>query len=118
MPPPARSSGASTRSRDRGIRRQHGRGPTLPPRRWLVWVTGTYDPEQNLVFGTGNPGPDYYSANREGDNLFTASIVALDADTEKLGGTINSRRTTCTTGTPHRCRCWRAADQMESRARW
>jgi alcohol dehydrogenase (cytochrome c) len=50
-----------------------------------VWVTGTYDPEQNLVFfGTGNPGPDYYSANREGDNLFTASIVALDADTGKL----------------------------------
>ena len=47
-----------------------------------IWVTGTYDPEQNLVFfGTGNPGPDYYSANREGDNLFTASIVALDADT-------------------------------------
>ncbi len=50
-----------------------------------VWVTGTYDPEQNLVFfGTGNPGPDYYSANREGDNLFTASLVALDADTGKL----------------------------------
>jgi alcohol dehydrogenase (cytochrome c) len=50
-----------------------------------IWVTGTYDPEQNLVFfGTGNPGPDYYSANREGDNLFTASIVALDVDTGKL----------------------------------
>ncbi|MDO8677897.1 MAG: hypothetical protein Q7R30_04940 [Acidobacteriota bacterium] len=50
-----------------------------------IWVTGTYDPEQNLVFfGTGHPGPDYYSANREGDNLFTASIVALDADTGKL----------------------------------
>ncbi len=47
-----------------------------------IWVTGTYDPEQNLVFyGTGNPGPDYYSNAREGDNLFTASIVALDADT-------------------------------------
>ena len=30
-------------------------------------------------------GPDYYSANREGDNLFTASIVALDADTGKAG---------------------------------
>ena len=50
-----------------------------------IWVTGTYDPESNLVFfGTGNPGPDYYSANREGDNLFTASLVALDADTGKL----------------------------------
>ncbi len=50
-----------------------------------IWVTGTYDPEQNLVFfGTGNPGPDYYSAVREGDNLYTASVVALDADTGQL----------------------------------
>jgi alcohol dehydrogenase (cytochrome c) len=49
-----------------------------------IWVTGTYDPQQNLVFfGTGNPGPDYYSTNREGDNLYTASLVALDADTGK-----------------------------------
>ena len=47
-----------------------------------VWVTGTYDPDQNLVFyGTGNPGPDYYSNAREGDNLYTTSLVALDADT-------------------------------------
>jgi alcohol dehydrogenase (cytochrome c) len=51
-----------------------------------IWVTGTYDPQQNLVFfGTGNPGPDYYSNAREGDNLFTASLVALDADTGRLG---------------------------------
>jgi alcohol dehydrogenase (cytochrome c) len=50
-----------------------------------IWVTGTYDPEQNLVFyGTGNPGPDYFSANREGDNLYTCSLVALDADTGKI----------------------------------
>src|SRR5207302_1603644 len=45
-----------------------------------IWVTGTYDPQQNLIFfGTGNPGPDYYSNAREGDNLYTASLVALDA---------------------------------------
>jgi len=50
-----------------------------------IWVTGTYDPQQNLVFfGTGNPGPDYYSHSREGDNLYTASLVALDADTGKM----------------------------------
>ena len=50
-----------------------------------VWVTGTYDPEQNLVFfGTGNPGPDYFSQHRKGDNLYTASVVALDADTGQL----------------------------------
>jgi alcohol dehydrogenase (cytochrome c) len=47
-----------------------------------IWVTGTYDPQQNLLFfGTGNPGPDYYSNAREGDNLYTASVVAIDADT-------------------------------------
>jgi alcohol dehydrogenase (cytochrome c) len=47
-----------------------------------IWVTGTYDPQQNLIFfGTGNPGPDYYSQAREGDNLYTASLVAIDADT-------------------------------------
>ncbi|MBM3771306.1 MAG: PQQ-dependent dehydrogenase, methanol/ethanol family [Acidimicrobiia bacterium] len=50
-----------------------------------VWVTGAYDPEQNLLFyGTGNPGPDYHSESREGDNLYSDSIVALDADTGKL----------------------------------
>ena len=48
-------------------------------------MIGTYDPEQNLVFfGTGNPGPDYYSPAREGDNLYTCSAVALDADTGQL----------------------------------
>src|SRR5918995_1207514 len=50
-----------------------------------IWVTGTHDPEQNLVFfGTGNPGPDYYGTVREGDNLYTASVVALDVDTGQL----------------------------------
>ena len=50
-----------------------------------IWTAGTYDPEQNLVFiGTGNPGPDYFASNREGDNLYTCSLVALDADTGKI----------------------------------
>ncbi|HUK36752.1 MAG TPA: c-type cytochrome, partial [Vicinamibacterales bacterium] len=50
-----------------------------------AWVTGTYDPELNLVyFGTGNPNPDYYGDERKGDNLYTCSIVALDADTGQL----------------------------------
>ena len=50
-----------------------------------AWVTGTYDPELNLVyFGTGNPNPDYYGEERKGDNLFSCSIVALDADTGQL----------------------------------
>jgi alcohol dehydrogenase (cytochrome c) len=50
-----------------------------------VWVTGAYDPETNALFyGTGNPGPDYHSASREGDNLYSCSLVVLDADTGKL----------------------------------
>jgi alcohol dehydrogenase (cytochrome c) len=47
-----------------------------------TWATGSYDPELNMLYwGTGNPNPDYYGDDRLGDNLYTASIVALDADT-------------------------------------
>lgn len=50
-----------------------------------TWITGTYDPELNLVFwGTGNPGPDMDGDVRLGDNLYSGSVVALDADTGKL----------------------------------
>jgi alcohol dehydrogenase (cytochrome c) len=46
-----------------------------------TWVTGTYDPALNLIYwGTGNPGPDLYGHDRDGDNLYTDSVVALDAD--------------------------------------
>jgi alcohol dehydrogenase (cytochrome c) len=55
---------------------QHGGGS--------VWVTGSYDPDLNLTYwGTGNAGPDWNPAQRPGDNLYTASVVALDADTGK-----------------------------------
>src|SRR6267378_1074430 len=52
-------------------------------RAWRFYtVAGPDDPQQNVIFfGTGNPGPDYYSSAREGDNLYTASLVAIDADT-------------------------------------
>jgi alcohol dehydrogenase (cytochrome c) len=50
-----------------------------------TWITGSYDPTLNLIYwGTGNPGSDLYGGNREGDNLYTDSIVALDPDTGKL----------------------------------
>ena len=50
-----------------------------------TWVTGSYDPELNLIYwGTGNPGPDYDGDEREGDNLYANSLVALDAETGKL----------------------------------
>jgi len=49
-----------------------------------AWVTGSYDPELNtLYWGTGNPGPQMYGANRQGDNLYSDSLVALDPDTGK-----------------------------------
>jgi alcohol dehydrogenase (cytochrome c) len=50
-----------------------------------TWVTGTYDAQLNLIYwGTGNPGPDMNGDVRPGDNLYTCSMVALDADTGKL----------------------------------
>jgi alcohol dehydrogenase (cytochrome c) len=50
-----------------------------------IWVTGSYDPELNLTYwGTGNPGPDWNPSMRPGDNLYTDSVVALDADTGQM----------------------------------
>ena len=50
-----------------------------------TWVTGSYDPELNVLYwGTGNPGPDYAGDLRKGDNLFSDCLIALDADTGKL----------------------------------
>jgi alcohol dehydrogenase (cytochrome c) len=50
-----------------------------------IWLTGSYDPELNLTYwGVGNPGPDWNNKQRPGDNLYTASVVALDADTGRL----------------------------------
>jgi len=50
-----------------------------------VWVTGSYDSDLNLTYwGIGNPGPDWNGDDRKGDNLYTDSVVALDADTGKL----------------------------------
>ncbi len=50
-----------------------------------TWNTGAYDPETNTLFwGTGNPWPDYFDDLRAGDNLYSASVLALDPDTGKL----------------------------------
>ncbi|MEU6576836.1 PQQ-dependent dehydrogenase, methanol/ethanol family [Streptomyces sp. NPDC046805] len=49
------------------------------------WVTGTFDPETNLLYvGTGNPAPDFDGEVREGDNLFTDSVVAVDVDSGQI----------------------------------
>jgi alcohol dehydrogenase (cytochrome c) len=51
----------------------------------MTWQPVTYDPELNYVFvTTGNPQPVIAHKNRPGDNLFTGSIVAVDADTGKM----------------------------------
>lgn len=50
-----------------------------------TWLSGTYDPETNTLFWTtGNPWPDFYGGDREGDNLYSCSLLALDADTGKM----------------------------------
>ena len=47
--------------------------------------SGSFDPELNLVYwGVGNPGPDWNAAQRPGDNLYSDSAIALDADTGEL----------------------------------
>lgn len=51
----------------------------------MTWQPVTYDPELNYVFvTTGNPQPVIAHKNRAGDNLFTGSIVAVNADTGKM----------------------------------
>ena len=51
----------------------------------MTWVTGTYDPELNLLYwGTANPNPVLDGSSRPGDNLYTCTIVALNPDTGRL----------------------------------
>lgn len=50
-----------------------------------TWLTGSYDPGTDTLFWpTGNPFPDSDDADRGGDNLYTDSILALDASTGAL----------------------------------
>jgi alcohol dehydrogenase (cytochrome c) len=51
----------------------------------MTWMTGTYDPDLNLVYwGTGNPTPVLNGSTRPGDDLYTCTIVALNPETGKL----------------------------------
>jgi alcohol dehydrogenase (cytochrome c) len=50
-----------------------------------VWTPFSLDPVLGLVFvPVGNPAPDYYGDVRRGDNLYSNSLVVLDARTGKL----------------------------------
>lgn len=52
----------------------HGGGST--------WMTGTYDSELNtLYWTTSNAAPDFVDDSRPGDDLYTACVLAIDADT-------------------------------------
>lgn len=51
----------------------------------MTWMPGTYDPALNLLYWpTGNTNPVFAGQGRPGANLWTESIVALDADTGTL----------------------------------
>ncbi|HEV3140224.1 MAG TPA: PQQ-dependent dehydrogenase, methanol/ethanol family [Vicinamibacterales bacterium] len=79
-PPADRGAGAPGRDNDKYCDAEawkHGGGS--------VWVTGSYDPALNLTYwGVGNAGPDWNADQRPGDNLYTDSVVALDADTGRV----------------------------------
>lgn len=50
-----------------------------------VWLTGSFDPALNLTYwGTANPAPPFNGEVRMGDNLYSDSVLALDADSGKL----------------------------------
>ena len=50
-----------------------------------TWTTGTYDVDTDTIYWqTGNPGPDYDGTVRAGDNLYSCSVLALDAKTGKM----------------------------------
>jgi len=73
--PRAGEPGAETWPND--FAREHGGG--------MTWTSVTYDPQLNLIYvPTGNPNPVYSPEDRKGDNLYTCSLVALNADTGKM----------------------------------
>ena len=56
---------------------EHGGAPT--------WFTGSYDPALDIVYWpTGNPGKEYNGDDRQGDNLYANSILALERKTGRL----------------------------------
>jgi acido-empty-quinoprotein group A len=83
----------------------------------MPWLPGTYDPDLNLYyFGTGNPNPVLAGQSREGDNLWTCSIVAINPNSGKMAWGYQV--------TPHDTHDWDAAqtpvlidDQIDGRPR-
>ena len=70
-----------------------------------MWLTGSYDAELNtLYWAVGNPGPDINGDVRMGDNLYTCSVLALDANTGKIKWHYQF--------TPHDTRDWDATEDF------
>lgn len=70
-----------------------------------MWLTGSYDAETNTLFwAVGNPGPDINGDVRRGDNLYTDSVLALDADTGAMRWHYQF--------TPHDTRDWDATEDF------
>jgi alcohol dehydrogenase (cytochrome c) len=70
-----------------------------------MWLTGSYDAELNtLYWAVGNPGPDINGDVRMGDNLYTCSVLALNADTGKIKWHYQF--------TPHDTRDWDATEDF------
>jgi alcohol dehydrogenase (cytochrome c) len=68
-----------------------------------MWMTGTYDPQLNLVYvGTGNPTPTLNGQARPGNNQWTCSIVAVNPDSGKLAWGFQA--------SPHDTHDWDAAE--------
>jgi len=50
-----------------------------------AWLPGTYDPSTDTIYiGTSNANPDYFQGGRDGDNLYTASVLALNPKNGQL----------------------------------
>jgi alcohol dehydrogenase (cytochrome c) len=50
-----------------------------------TWLSGTFDPDLNTIYWTtGNPWPDFFGVDRGGDNLYSCSLLALDASSGKI----------------------------------
>jgi alcohol dehydrogenase (cytochrome c) len=70
-----------------------------------TWLTGSYDPQLHLLYwAVGNPGPDYDPSGREGDNLYTCTVLALDPETGRLVWYYQM--------TPHDTHDWDAAEDL------
>lgn len=61
----------------------------VPPTGGAFWTTFALDPRQSVLYvPAGNPAPDFFPELRPGQNLYTNSVIALDARTGRMLGYI------------------------------